>query len=57
MAEELKVKVFKLDNTSFWVGYSHYQLREKGIFWCAGAEDTEEKREILRKYLKRKKMI
>ena len=53
---DLKIKRFKDGSSSWWVGNLHYTLNELNeICFVAGGIDTENHREILRKYINRTK--
>ena len=53
---DLKIKRFKDGSSSWWVGNLHYTLNELNeICFVAGGVDTENHREILRKYINRTK--
>jgi uncharacterized protein (DUF3820 family) len=56
--QEIVIKRFKDKSSNFWVDGLHYALLESGeIMFCAGGIDNEERRQLLKDFIKRNKVV
>lgn len=54
--DKIIIKQFRDSSSNFWVDNIHYHLNEQNeIVFCAGGIDSEDKREVLRQYIRRNK--
>jgi len=52
-----RIKPFKQDSTSIWLGFRHYQVVNGELILAAGGSPCKERYEKVKKYFKKKRKL